>query len=61
MAVADVFDALVSERPYKRAWTVAEGIEHVRSQRGKHFDPTCVDAFFADMAKIEEIRGHFSD
>src|SRR6516165_11955082 len=44
VAVADVFDALVSERPYKRAWSVAEGIEHVRSQRGKHFDPTCVDA-----------------
>jgi two-component system response regulator RpfG len=61
VAVADVFDALVSERPYKRAWSVAEGIEHVRSQRGKHFDPTCVDAFFADIGKIEEIRAQFSD
>ncbi len=61
VAVADVFDALVSERPYKRAWSVPEGIEHVRSQRGKHFDPNCVDAFFADLSKIEEIRGQFSD
>jgi putative two-component system response regulator len=37
-AVADVFDALVSERPYKRAWPIAEGIDFLKSQRGKHFD-----------------------
>ncbi len=61
VAVADVFDALISERPYKRAWTLEEGVEHVRSQRGKHFDPNCVDAFFADMAKIEGIRAQFKD
>jgi len=61
VAVADVFDALISERPYKRAWTVEEGIDHVKSQRGKHFDPRCVDAFFADMAKVEDIRSTFKD
>jgi len=61
VAVADVFDALISERPYKRAWSMEEGVDHLRSQRGKHFDPTCVDAFFADMAKVEEIRSAFSD
>src|SRR5438270_1632124 len=40
VAVADVFDALISERPYKRAWSMEEGVDHLRSQRGKHFDPT---------------------
>lgn len=61
VAVADVFDALVNERPYKHAWSMAEAIEHVRSQRAKHFDPNCVDAFFADMGKIEGIRALFHD
>ena len=40
---ADVFDALVSARPYKRAWQPEEGLEFLKSQRGKHFDPTCVE------------------
>ena len=40
MAVADVFDALVSERPYKHAWTVDEGFDYLKAQKGKHFDPT---------------------
>ena len=61
VAVADVFDALISERPYKRAWSVNEAVEHMRSQRGKHFDPRCVDAFFSDMGKIEAIRSQFHD
>src|SRR5512144_1934379 len=45
VAVADVFDALVSERPYKGAWSLDEGVSHLKSQRGKHFDPSCIDAF----------------
>ena len=48
VAVADVFDALVSERPYKKAWPLEEGIEFLKGQRGRHFDPRCVDAFLAD-------------
>jgi len=55
VAVADVFDALVSERPYKHAWPIDESIDFVKAQRGKHFDPTCVDAFLADRVKIEAI------
>src|SRR5256714_4752980 len=39
VAVADVFDALVSERPYKKAWPIEEGIELLKIQRGRHFDP----------------------
>jgi response regulator RpfG family c-di-GMP phosphodiesterase len=61
VAVADVFDALVSERPYKRAWPLPEGIDFLKSQRGKHFDPKCVDAFLADQSKIDAIYSELRD
>jgi two-component system, response regulator RpfG len=61
VAVADVFDALVSERPYKHAWPVEEGIEFLRAQRAKHFDPKCVDAFLADRSRIDAIYTQFAD
>jgi len=61
VAVADVFDALVSERPYKRAWPLSEGIDFLKSQRGRHFDPKCVDAFLADPSKIEAIYSELRD
>ncbi|WP_187968000.1 HD domain-containing phosphohydrolase [Aquibium microcysteis] len=44
-AVADVFDALTSERAYKCAWTVDRAFQHLREQAGRHFDPDCVAAF----------------
>jgi putative two-component system response regulator len=44
VAVADVFDALTHARPYKRAWSVAEAVREIRSQRGVQFDPAVVDA-----------------
>jgi putative nucleotidyltransferase with HDIG domain len=46
-AVIDVYDALSSERPYKRAWTQREGLDEICAQRGKQFDPQVVDAFVA--------------
>jgi two-component system response regulator RpfG len=61
VAVADVFDALVSERPYKHAWALDEGITFLASQRGKHFDPKCVDAFLADKSKVREIWEELAD
>lgn len=45
VAIADVFDALCSERPYKRAWSPAEARAEILAQSGKHFDPKCVMAF----------------
>jgi putative two-component system response regulator len=45
VAVADVYDALVNERPYKRAWRKEEAIAEMRSLRGSHFDPDVLDAF----------------
>ncbi len=44
-SVVDVYDALVSERPYKRAWTAAEARDELQRQRGLQFDPVMVDAF----------------
>jgi putative two-component system response regulator len=46
-AVADVFDALTHERPYKPAWPVREAVAEIARQRGRQFDPTVVDAFAA--------------
>jgi len=53
-AVADVFDAMTSDRPYRPAHTIREAIEYIRSQRGKHFDPRAVEAFLAISNTIEE-------
>ena len=61
VAVADVFDALVSERPYKRAWKMDEGIELLKSQSGRHFDPMCIDAFLSDRSAIETVLREFAD
>ena len=61
VAVADVFDALVSERPYKRAWNMEQGVAFLRSQRGRHFDPSCIDAFLADISKLEAIETELAD
>ena len=57
VAVADVFDALVSERPYKHAWTVDEGFAYLEAQKGKHFDPRCVEAFMsAERSELGRFR-----
>jgi len=53
-AIADVFDALTSIRPYKRAWSFEEALELIRSESGKHFDPVLVDIF---VTNIETVRG----
>jgi CHASE2 domain-containing sensor protein len=53
-AVCDVFDALVSDRPYKRAWSVEEAREELRAQSGRHFDPRLVELFLALDAEVEE-------
>jgi len=47
VALADFYDALTHERPYKRAWTPEETLEEIMRQRGAHFDPQVVDAMLA--------------
>ena len=44
-AVVDVWDAVTSERPYRRAWSRAQALDHIRSQAGQHFDPHAVQVF----------------
>ena len=61
MAVADVFDALVTERPYKKAFSVNEAYDIIRKGRGSHFDPRIVDAFEAIRSQIEEIQANVGD
>ena len=60
-AVADVFDALLSARPYKPAWHLPAVIEALKRGRGSHFDPHVLDAFLASMHEIELVRRNFSD
>jgi two-component system response regulator RpfG len=55
VAVADVFDALTSERPYKRAWSADEAFDYMRANRGTLFDPACIDAMFSQEARILDI------
>jgi putative two-component system response regulator len=61
VAVADVFDALTSERPYKKAWSLERASEHIMASAGTHFDPQCVTAFFALWEGVLEIRHRFND
>jgi putative two-component system response regulator len=55
-AVADVFDALTSDRIYRPAFNVEEAVTMMREQRGAHFDPDVLDRFLDSMDKVEEIR-----
>ncbi|HEX6833293.1 MAG TPA: HD domain-containing phosphohydrolase [Rudaea sp.] len=55
VAVADVFDALISERPYKPAWPVDDAIAYVRENSGSLFDPACVDALLRDVSQVYQI------
>jgi len=52
VAVADVFDALTSERPYKHAWPVEEALAYLQTHRGTLFDPACVDALLDQQSRI---------
>jgi putative two-component system response regulator len=56
VAVCDVFDALLSTRPYKQAWTVEATVAEIERCRGKHFDPEVADAFLAALPKLLEVR-----
>ena len=55
VALADVFDALCSERPYKPAWPVEKALEEIISLSGSHFDPACVAAFQAKWPEIDRL------
>ena len=54
-AVCDVFDALLSQRPYKEPWPVQHALEELRRQRGRHFDPAVVDAFMTLVDDLDSL------
>ncbi len=60
-AVADVFDALTSERPYKKPWPVEDAFDFVRDQAGRHFDPKLAELFLSARAEVMAIRKRWSD
>lgn len=60
-ALADVFDALGSDRVYKKAWSDERIYAFIKEERGKHFDPKLVDLFFDNLDEILEIRSSFQD
>lgn len=59
VAVADVFDALTMERPYKDAWSIDKAIEIIQHDKGKHFEPRLIDAFSAHLPRIIEIKAEW--
>lgn len=56
VAIADVFDALVSDRPYKQSWSLDRALHYMKDERGRHFDPVCVEAFLDREPEVEEIH-----
>jgi len=60
-AIADVFDALGSDRVYKKAWDDERIFKLFKEERGEHFDPNLVDLFFDSLDEILDIREKFTD
>lgn len=61
VAIADVFDALTSKRPYKRAWTEQEALDFLREQKGRHFDPALVDLFIEQMPAVRAVQERWAE
>lgn len=61
VALADVFDALTSERPYKKAWDVESALGYIKENRGRHFDPELADLFLENVGEILSIRQRFAE
>ncbi|MDJ0833992.1 MAG: two-component system response regulator [Gammaproteobacteria bacterium] len=61
VAIADVFDALTSERPYKKAWSVEDAVDAINQDSGSHFDPTLIKLFNQVLPDIIEIRKRYAD
>lgn len=55
VAIADVFDALISERVYKNSWTLEQTLDYIKSQSGTHFDPALTEVFLKNINEAEEI------
>ena len=61
VAVADVYDALTSVRPYKSAWPSEQAYDYLSSQAGRHFDPRMVEAFVGMKKEVLEVQEQWRD
>ena len=61
VAVADVYDALVSPRPYKQPWTISDAQDYLEKHAGTQFDPLCVEAFFERLNNVHSIQSELTD
>ena len=61
VAIADVFDAFTSERPYKKAWPVEKALELIREESGRHFCPKLVSSFLKALPEVLKIKNQYSD
>ena len=61
VAIADVYDALTTSRPYKSAWPHEEAVAYIRDLAGTHFDPQCVRVFLDSVDRIDQIRVMLED
>lgn len=61
VALADVFDALLSVRPYKAAWTLDDALKYIFSQRAQHFDPDLIDSFVQVLPECLKVRETYRD
>jgi putative two-component system response regulator len=59
--VADIFDALTSERPYKEAWATDRAVEQIRSLSGTHIDPVVVEGFFSSLPDVLTVHEKYHD
>ncbi|MEJ2592767.1 MAG: response regulator [Candidatus Thiodiazotropha sp.] len=61
VAVADVFDALVTNRPYKKSWPLEKAFDYIRQERASHFDPDCADSFLTESEAVISIHNALSE
>ncbi|TGN00300.1 response regulator [Leptospira dzoumogneensis] len=61
VTIADVFDALTTERPYKKAWSIEDAVNHIRKGAGSHFDPGLVPVFLNLMPELLKIRERWAE
>jgi putative two-component system response regulator len=61
VAIADVFDALTSPRPYKEAWSLQAALDHIQAQAGKHFDPRLVEHFVPLLPTLATIQQRWAE
>ncbi len=61
VALADVFDALTSVRPYKEAWSLEQALQYLRDNRNKHFQPALVDLFMTLIPQVSEIMQRWAE